>query len=252
MGMQLFYCDSPPSLQSGMITLHDDRINHQCLHVLRMRPGKPAVLQRGTTRWYCLFDHYIPSQSASHKGTPPTTIRSIKTQDTHHTPPNPHALCLAMLNKWDKVELVAQKIAECGLGTLYLFPAHRSCISQPNHKKMERLTLIAREASEQSRNWYLPSIIWVDHPPQGYHMIKADFGGQNARDWIQQQKTIHGPICLCIGPEGGWDERDPIHTFYPLSLGSSVLRAETAAIIGGWILCNMDHPQETRARADQI
>jgi len=227
--MQLFHCDTEPLIHSWTLTITDDRINYQCRHVLRMRPGKPSVFQRWNTRWHCQLSEYAGDTKIH------TTRRSIHIHETTQTQPNQHALRLAMLNKWDKVELVAQKVAECGLGSLYLFPAHRSIITQPNQKKMERLTLIAREASEQSRNRSIATIQRHHAPPSWYqHVIAQQW-------WLrvhERKQQIQGdnPTCLRIWPEWGWDEHDAIDGYTHVSLGSSILRADTAAIIGGWML----------------
>ena len=48
--------------------------------------------------------------------------------------------------------------------------------------------------------------------------------------------ALDRPVVL-VGPEGGWDERE-LATGLPLvGLGPSVLRAETAAVVAGALLC---------------
>ena len=48
------------------------------------------------------------------------------------------------------------------------------------------------------------------------------------------------PVLYLIGPEGGWTERelaDAVEAgFQPVSLGTAILKAETAAIVGGAII----------------
>jgi len=46
------------------------------------------------------------------------------------------------------------------------------------------------------------------------------------------------PVVL-IGPEGGWSEAERTLAIPRISLGSHVLRAETAAITAGALLCGL-------------
>lgn len=60
-------------------------------------------------------------------------------------------MLVAMPNKRDKVELIVQKLTECGLDQIIFWPAERSIIKEWNSKKEERLRKIMKEALEQSR-----------------------------------------------------------------------------------------------------
>ena len=60
-------------------------------------------------------------------------------------------MIIAMPNKWDKAELIVQKLAECGLSQIVFWPSERSIIRERNPKKSERLDKIIKEAVEQSR-----------------------------------------------------------------------------------------------------
>jgi 16S rRNA (uracil1498-N3)-methyltransferase len=48
------------------------------------------------------------------------------------------------------------------------------------------------------------------------------------------------PVLYLVGPEGGWTEEEMElaikHGFRPVTLGRGILRAETAAVVGGWIV----------------
>lgn len=63
---------------------------------------------------------------------------------------SPVRMLVAMPNRWDKAELIVQKLSEIGVACIGFWPAHRSVIKQNNHAKMERLSKIAQEATEQS------------------------------------------------------------------------------------------------------
>ncbi|MEI6672153.1 MAG: RsmE family RNA methyltransferase [bacterium] len=70
-------------------------------------------------------------------------------------------MLVAMPNKWDKVELIVQKLTECGLDQIVFWPSERSIIRTWNPKKEERLQKIIQEAVEQSRGRKLPKLVFA-------------------------------------------------------------------------------------------
>jgi 16S rRNA (uracil1498-N3)-methyltransferase len=100
-------------------------------------------------------------------------------------------------------------------------------------KSVERLRRVAREAAAQCRRARLPK---VTDPCRledladvaGAPVTLADAGGGPPR--------LDGSL-LAIGPEGGWDPVER-QSFGPtVGLGATVLRAETAAVVAGTLLC---------------
>lgn len=72
-------------------------------------------------------------------------------EQTHETPSRKTNMIIAMPNKWDKAELIAQKLSECAIDEIIFRPSERSIIRERNPKKAERLHKIIKEAVEQSR-----------------------------------------------------------------------------------------------------
>jgi len=66
-----------------------------------------------------------------------------------------------MPNKWDKAELIAQKLSEIGISEIIFWPSERSVLKEWNSKKEERLQKIIKEAVEQSRGRKLPKLIFT-------------------------------------------------------------------------------------------
>ncbi|HCB51694.1 TPA: hypothetical protein DEP21_03930 [Patescibacteria group bacterium] len=58
---------------------------------------------------------------------------------------------VAMSNKWDKIELITQKLTEIGIAKILFRPGERSVIKERNKNKAIRLQKIVKEATEQSR-----------------------------------------------------------------------------------------------------
>lgn len=71
-------------------------------------------------------------------------------------------MIIAMPNKRDKVELIVQKLTECGLDQIVFRPSERSVIKEWNTKKEERLHKIITEATEQSRGRIVPELRFIN------------------------------------------------------------------------------------------
>ncbi|MEX1217789.1 MAG: RsmE family RNA methyltransferase [Acidimicrobiales bacterium] len=136
------------------------------------------------------------------------------------------------LVKGNKPELVVQKLTEIGIDTIIPFVAERSVVRWDDAKtdrQTKRLETIAREASMQSRRFWLPQVLPVTRYQdliQEESVVRADRDGQPL---TSEHRTV------LIGPEGGWSavEQESTGT---VGLGSSVLRSETAAIVAGTLM----------------
>lgn len=59
-------------------------------------------------------------------------------------------LAVALPNKFEKMELIVQKVTEIGVQHIIFFPAKHSLLKEISAAKMQRLEKISLEASEQS------------------------------------------------------------------------------------------------------
>ena len=138
--------------------------------------------------------------------------------------------------KRDSTDLVVQKATELGASTLLPVFTERTNAGRVN---LDRLQAIAIEAAEQSERLSVPQL----RPARQLHDRLADWPVERTlfvaleRADAQPLTSAAGPVGLLIGPEGGFGPRD--HTSLdrcrfvrPVSLGSRILRAETAAIVG--------------------
>lgn len=89
---------------------------------------------------------------------------TIVSEQTHDTSNEKRSMIIAMPNKRDKIEMIVQKLTECGLDQIIFWPSERSIITQWNPKKEERLQKIIREALEQSRGRHTPELIFTTNP----------------------------------------------------------------------------------------
>jgi 16S rRNA (uracil1498-N3)-methyltransferase len=118
---------------------------------------------------------------------------------------------------------------------------------QASHKRRARWQKIALEASQQSRRVHLPQIepavrfvkalqmkacvrLLLDEVPDAPPILQR----------LPEQRNVADRCALLLGPEGGWTDEERVQAieagWLPCSLGTTILRAETAGIAGLAIL----------------
>lgn len=100
-----------------------------------------------------------------------------------------------MPNKRDKIELIVQKLTECGLDQMIFWPSERSVLKEWNPKKEERLQKIIKEAVEQSRGRIVPELIFTTNPKEliGTNPLVV-FDKHTGTSNIQKSDHIYGLI----------------------------------------------------------
>jgi RsmE family RNA methyltransferase len=155
--MQLFLT---PYLQNNAdITITEPRVIEQLMRVLRAKVGDYIMVQIPLCAQECKEGTEIVRHTCEITLLTKNTIETkvIDTQ-SHVFHMQSSALAVAMTNKFEKLELVAQKATEIGLYTMIIFPATRSQIREVSDNKKERLSKIIIEAVEQSYGWVIPSL----------------------------------------------------------------------------------------------
>ncbi len=155
-------------------------------------------------------------------------------------------LALAIF-KFDRMEWAIEKCTEIGVSCIIPIIARRTDahLASAAVKRHERWQRLARQASEQSRRSNPPEISAplklknlgsAGAPPASPSAFRIVFS-EAERD-ARLRDVLRGPqteVILAIGPEGGWTE-DELSWFQQsgwksVSLGDTILRAETAAIV---------------------
>jgi 16S rRNA (uracil1498-N3)-methyltransferase len=127
-----------------------------------------------------------------------------------------------------------EKATEMGVTDFYPIICHRTVV---RHFSEKRHTKIIYEACEQSHRLHIPIL----HPPQTldrflqiHRDLKMPWTVLDPLSTDPLKPCAHG-MGLCIGPEGGWSLQE-IESFKKHAwirwahLGSTILRAETAAV----------------------
>jgi 16S rRNA (uracil1498-N3)-methyltransferase len=148
------------------------------------------------------------------------------------------------LFKFDRFEWMVEKATELGATEIRAFSSTRSerGLDRAAEKRVTRWQKIAQEASQQSRRRQVPEVS-LEGDLDGAVQRKFDY--QLMFDEAESAMPLLGvcegdgrevtdTIGILIGPEGGWTdaEREQITGagWKACSLGSTILRAETAAI----------------------
>jgi len=156
-------------------------------------------------------------------------------------PPVQLTLFLSLI-KFDRMELALEKATELGVDRIVPVIARRSekGLEKAAGKRLRRWRKVVLEASQQSRRARLPE---VEEPVTFRDAVSAAAGrrflldeGATAPSFMSYlaNQSDTDSASLLIGPEGGWTEGErnqAVSTgWQPVSLGSQLLRTETAAI----------------------
>ena len=191
-----------------------DDDHHHLERVLRLRKGDPLTISDGARRWrQAAFDDI------------PTLVGDI----IEVPPPSPLITVGFVVPKGDRPTWIVQKLTEVGVDEIHLLSSARSVVKWDANKsdqQRNRLIRVAREAAMQSRQVKVPVIRETRNVNEALSMFDATLAHRGG-----DQLTLKSPI-IYIGPEGGWEPAET--TDRPtVSLGPSVLRAETAAVAAG-------------------
>jgi 16S rRNA (uracil1498-N3)-methyltransferase len=194
---------------------------HHLGRVLRLRPGSVVCATDGQGGWRLCA--YTGASSLEPTG-----------EGGREEPPSREVGVGFALVKGERPELVVQKLTELGVDRIAVFAARRSVVrwdAARGAKHLERLQKVAREACGQCRRLFVPSVELAELSDlvAGPGVVAAQAGGRPLGDEDRM---------VLIGPEGGW-EVDELRGVDTVTLGDHVLRAETAAITAGALLCSL-------------
>jgi 16S rRNA (uracil1498-N3)-methyltransferase len=198
----------------------DPADRHHLERVLRVRRGEEVTVSDGAGRWRrCLM-------GAAGALEPVDDVVLVPR-------PTPAVGVALALTKGDRPELAVQKLTELGVDRILPFVADRSVARWQGERAarhLERLRRVAREAAVQARLAFLPEVAEVADFPS-----VAALPGAARCDPDGGPPGLDRPVLL-VGPEGGWSDAERESGLLAVSLGPTILRAETAAIAAGVLL----------------
>ena len=152
-------------------------------------------------------------------------------------------ICQA-LPKGDKVDLILQKGTELGAHDFRFFAGHRSVArirDDQLNSKLERWNRITSEAARQCGRNDVPIVSWrpgaletARDSDQKLRLILWEDERECSLKKVLTAQVQPVSVSVAIGPEGGFDPQEVSsfsqNDFQPVSLGSRILRTETASI----------------------
>ncbi len=205
------------------LRVEDESLLHQWIKVFRLSSSDRVILFNGDGSDFEGYFKILSKNEAVIVIDKENKIKNQQKVEVH--------IFQAIIKK-DNFELVVEKCTELGVSAIHPVLAERS---EKKDLNLERIEKIAREASEQSGRSNIPEVF---EPTDLKSAIEIFDGELFALDFdapnISEVKFSKSKIGILIGPEGGFteNERDLFEhkDIKSFSLGSQVLRAETAAI----------------------
>ena len=188
----------------------------------------------------CIYNQELYICSINDPSNPKVTITEKKDDNNELSLDITIAIALV---KEQKMDLVLQKLTELGVNKIIPVSMERSIVKlEPKKyaKKKERWQKICKEASEQSKRNKIPEITDIHTIKQlkdltyDHKFICSTRNQENLVNNYLQKQDDYAKMIFVIGPEGGIapKEEDLLETngYIPISLGSRIMRVETAAI----------------------
>jgi len=225
MSLPVHLADSLADARSGSLVEVTGDEAHHAVAVRRLRVGEAVLLTDGA--------------GTAATGTVEETGKrrfAVRLSDVRRDGrPDPELVVVQALPKGERGELAVEVLTEVGVDRIVPFRAARSVVRWDDAKgdaARRRWIAVARSAVEQSKGCWLPEVAPI-----------ADVAALAAAGAVRVDRGGEAPSLarsvVAVGPEGGWDEeeRDLLPT--AVALGPNVLRAETAALTAGVLLCSL-------------
>jgi 16S rRNA (uracil1498-N3)-methyltransferase len=227
---------SSRNIRNGYASFDGELFNH-IVRVLRLSPGDSVTL--------------VDEIGSEHSGVIDQVAKewvAVKIVQSSFGPSQegigPRITICQALPKGEKIDLILQKGTELGAHDFWLFGGRRSVARVREDQldsKLSRWNRIAAEAARQCGRRTVPAVHWHPTAVEASDSVTHDL---RLILWESERDTrlkdvltgISNPasIIVAIGPEGGFDPLEARHFakhgFQSVSLGSRILRTETAAI----------------------
>ncbi len=199
----------------------DDR--HHLERVLRLRPGEEVTVADGSGGWRrCRY----AGSGWLEAGDPPVVTE----------PALPAITVGFALTKGDRPEWVVQRLTEVGVDRIVPMLTERSVARWEGEKaahRLDRLRAVARAAAMQSRRVRLPLVDDLTT----FARLVGEVASTGALACPGGAAISLARPSVLIGPEGGFSDAEAECGLPAVALGQDVLRAETAALAAGILLC---------------
>ena len=221
-------------LEKGMTLTLDQRAAHYLFNVLRCQEDEYISIFNESTEWLSKID------KINSKNVQISIEKNIKSADKRED----ITLYFSPIKK-NQTELVIQKCTEIGVTNFQPVLMERTNFSSFN---IDRLSLIAIEAIEQSEQMKIPSIcepikleelLSRDQKDLITLVCSVEENSNSIRNVLKN--NIASNYSLMVGPEGDFSDTEMKNlknkgNYFMVSLGDTVLKSETASITAAGIL----------------
>ena len=210
----------------GEFTITDENHLNQWKNVLRMDVGDHVILFDGSDGEILCEFRSLDKKSAIFSVIEKRAGLKLKREVT---------LFMSLIKR-DHFEMVLEKATELGVSRIVPVEAMRSEKKGINRERCEK---ILREAAEQSGRTSIPildDVISLRKIPDTYKLPFVLFDPRSeVSAHAYSTPTVDAPLGILIGPEGGFTDEE-VEFFKTrntpvVTVGPTVLRAETAAIV---------------------
>lgn len=206
------------------VTIDDSGLLNQWRHVLRLNTGSSVVLLDNSG-----FEYTAQFTTLTYLKAEFVILEKRKNKFL----PKKEIFLFQALVKPDKFEWILEKGTELGVSHFRPVITHRSVVKKLN---LTRARKIVQESAEQSGRGILPAL----YEPMSFEEVLNVYTfpyvafDPTGKPWTHKDFETTNALGILIGPEGGWSAQElallrnkaiPI-----ISLGTQILRAETAAI----------------------
>jgi 16S rRNA (uracil1498-N3)-methyltransferase len=146
--------------------------------------------------------------------------------------------------KGQKMDFIVEKATELGVAAIVPLRSDRVTGERTGEHKRERWQRIARSAAQQAGRSLVPHV----EPVSDWGSLRATFtayervylpweraGAAPLRERFEREAAAASSVLIVVGPEGGFStgevEAAQAAGALPISLGSRILRTETAALV---------------------
>jgi len=224
---------SPEQVSGQQVSLSGEDVRHIAT-VLRMKPGEELLLCDGQGTDYAARVTQVTKSE----------IVAEITGQSKREPQQPRILLGQGLPKSDKMDWIAQKATELGVGTIVPIVTERTIMKvRDEGKRVSRWQKIAREAAMQSNRPDIPLVDPIVPFSEFLRTLNSEPGTLLLFPWEEGTLPVKDILCkrqdikkivVLIGPEGGFSQKEAelakAKGFHLVSLGRNILRTETAAI----------------------
>jgi 16S rRNA (uracil1498-N3)-methyltransferase len=217
-----------------------DEDAHHLVHVMRLRGDETVIASDGAGGWVpCRLSGLAgggssPGGGSKRRGAPVSLV--VAGSPCAQPGPDPVITVAFVPTKGERPEWATQKLTELGVDRIVPLRSNRSVVrweGPRGDRAVDRLRRVAREASAQCRRAWLPEVT----PVMDLDGLATLTGTRPCLARMGGGRPGLTPPVIAVGPEGGWDEDEVSRWGDGVGLGPTVLRAETAAVVAGTLLC---------------